>query len=378
MPTRAERRAARAVKKAKAAAGRPGHVAGSAPAGASSEAEGSGGVSPTVLSTPARPSPYHPADPVGGHAGAVAPAAVPLRDKVISSVVSAITKKFGKDAVQRLGDEGAYPEIKRRIPTGIPSLDYALGTGGLPLGRFIEISGVEASGKTTLCKYLAGRCQQLGVYPVILDTEHSGILEYDKALGLDTGFAIGGQPDSLEDVFGIMEAAILQFRTLDVDCLLIFDSLAATLTKSELELGWDDEGQRGRRAAYLAKNLPKLVKLLEGTTNVGMVWTNQVRDNMDAARNPYAPKTKTTGGRALRHWAHIRVEMRPHGTIKQGDVVVALRTRAKVIKNKCAPPNREADLEIYHDPPQVVAAAETVGRSRRQPMRDLPPSPIAE
>lgn len=359
MPTRAERRAARAARKEKAAKGRPGHVADKAPAEAVSEAGGSGGVSPTVLSTQAE-------------------ASSPLKDKVISSVVAAITKKFGKDAVMRLGDEGAYPEIKKAIPTGIPSLDSALGVvdargvRGLPLGRLIEVSGVESSGKTTLCKYLAGQCQKLGVYPVILDTEHSGILEYDTALGLNTGHAIGGQPGTLEEVFGIIEETVLKFRDLDVDCLILFDSVAATPTQSQLELGYDEEGQRGRVAAFLAQKLPKLIKLLEGTTNVGMLFTNQVRDNMDAARNPYAPKTKTTGGRALRHWAHIRMEMRPHGQIKVGDVVQGMRTTAKMIKNKCAAPNREAKLEIYHTPPRVIEAVETVGRIR-QPLRATDP-----
>ena len=358
MPTRAERRAARAARK---------------------EAKAKGSTPPAVSHehTAAQVASESALPPDGGTLVVKPPFHKPGVD-VISLVAAAISKVHG-NVVHRLSDHGAYPEVSRWVSTGIPALDAAMG-GGLPLGRFVEVSGPESCGKSTLCKWIAAQCQKQGVYPLLLDTEHSGMLEYDTGLGLDPHEALGGQPETMEEVFAVQDTAINKFRDLKVDCLIIWDSVVATLTQEEIDTAYDEEGRRGAKARCLAKNIPKMMTLLKGTTNVGLLYVNQVRANMDA-NNPYAPKTKTPGGYALRHFAHIRAELRPRGQLKKGDTVEGIRSLIKIVKNKVAPPYKEADLEFYHTPPRVQeAGAREEARPKRTPFRiPVPvPGPITE
>jgi recombination protein RecA len=279
----------------------------------------------------------------------------------IDAVIGAIDKEFGAGSIGRLGDKGIYPEIKTVISTGITALDAAIGVGGFPLGKLIEVIGPESSGKTTLCKHLAARAQMQGIVPIVLDVEQSGVLAFDQELGIEADFALGSQPDTMEDVFKYTDLALRTLIKKKVPGQVIWDSVAATPLASELERGYDEEGRMAERAGFLSRNLKKLVALLsEG--DVGLVFVNQLREKIGAA--PWQKQTYSPGGRALRHYAHVRIEMTPQGFLKQGDTAIGIKTRAKVIKNKVAPPYKEAELEIHWKPPRVVEA----GKPIRQPV----------
>lgn len=286
-------------------------------------------------------------------------------------------KKLGAGALMRLGDEGAYPEVTHVVSTGLPSLDAVFGTSvpdptvpggrrfGMPLGKLICIEGKESSGKTTLTKHLAARCQQCLVVPNIIDTEQSGVSEYDQGLGVRPLAATGSQPDTLEEVFTLTATTVEALEAAKVLGCVFFDSVAATPLASELEQGFDDAGGFPARAKYLSVNLPKLVKGLK-SGRVGLVFVNQVRQKIGAT--PYQKQTYSPGGFALKHWAHTILELTPFGLIKVGDQVVGIKTRVRATKNKLATPHRECLLEIRFDPPRVVEEG-GADRPKRTPVR---------
>jgi len=287
----------------------------------------------------------HPAEPI--IPGTKYP---PVTDESITRILTAVTKKFGRGAVVRLGDPGAYEEVKVVIPTGFPSLDRVFGVGGLPMSKLTQISGRSSSGKTTLSKYLAMRAQMVGVLPSLKDTEKSGVLEYDVGLGVDPMHALAAQPSTMEDVFNqILEevAAAGKDRLLE-----IWDSIAATPLKEELEGGVEDSSPIGVRARFLSKHLPKLIDALN--ERIGLLFVNQVRQKIGAM--PYQIQTYAPGGNALDHYCHVHLQTTHIGYIKgegPGDAI-GMKFRVKAIKNKVAPPNREAELHLYFTPPRLI------------------------
>lgn len=287
--------------------------------------------------------------------GSVVTGGAPQFQKAIDAVVAAISAKYGDGSVSRLSDEGAYLEIRRVIPTGLPALDRALGVGGIPLGRLIEVLGPESSGKTTLVTHIEGQAQRCGVAPYKADIEQSGLVAYDTALGVDGVDAIVSQLDTMEQVFDCAVIAIETFERMHTPMLGLWDSLAATPLKDEFKLGFDESARYPARAKYLSENLPKLVKAMK-SGDVGYIIVNQLREKVGAL--PWQKQTYSPGGRALRHWAHLRIEMTPTGAIRKGSgenaEVIGFKTRAKIIKNKVAPPFREANLEVYFAPPRII------------------------
>lgn len=289
---------------------------------------------------------------------APAPAALDMGTKVertITQVVAVLTKEFGPGAVSRLSDEGAYADVKKIVPTGLPSLDAALGVGGIPLGKVIEIYGPEHSGKSSLAKHIMGACQLAGVVPFENDVENAGSVVHSAAHGIRPEWALGSQPDTMEDVFGRFLTSMPIFCKNGVYAFYDWDSLAATYTLKELEAEVDEEVRMALRASFLAKNLPKLRPHLK-TGYVGLLIVNQLREKVGA--KPWEKQTYSPGGRALRHEAAIRIEIRGSGYLKQGDAdPYGLKMHGKVVKNKCAPPLREFDLELHFNPPRLVDPA---------------------
>lgn len=292
----------------------------------------------------------------------VAPSTV--SDVIAQRVAQAVQKKLGRESLMRLGDPEAYPEITHVISTGIPALDLVFGVGGVPGdGKLTEIFGPESSGKTTLTKIWAGLAQRQGYLPVLIDTEQSGVIGWDTGLGIDPSRALGGQPDTMEEVFALITSTVEAMQAAKAVGWVMWDSLAATPLASELALGFDEEGRMAGRAGYLARHLPKLMRLLK-RGHVGLVIVNQVREVIGAG--PYQKKTYSPGGRAIRHWTHVRLELQPFGLLKEGDRVVGIKTRVRAIKNKLAQPYREVVLEIRFDPPRAIEAG---SEPKRTPMR---------
>lgn len=289
-------------------------------------------------------------------------------DATVARVVNYVQKELGVGALLRLGDEGAYPEIHHVVPTGLPSLDRVFGTtvngiGGMPLGKLIAIEGKESSGKTTLTKHLAARCQLFQVVPNIIDTEQSGVQTWDEGLGVRPMAGTGALPETMEEVFELIDTLTKALEHAKALGCTFFDSVAATPLASELEQGFDDAGGYPARAKYLSNNLPKLVKGLR-SGRVGMVFVNQLRQKIGAL--PYQKQTYSPGGFALKHWAHTILETTAIGTVKQGDQVVGIKIRVKAIKNKLAPPLKECVLEVRQDPPRVIE--EGSDRPKRTPV----------
>jgi recombination protein RecA len=281
----------------------------------------------------------------------------------LDAVAAIINKKFGAGTFLRYEDPDAYPPINHVVATGLPALDKALGCGGIPIPRLIEIYGAESVGKSSLCKYLAARAQLQGIIPVPLDGEYSADAEFDRKLGLDPKTAGGGQVDTLEQAFETFATAAEVFKRQKVAGLGILDSLAATPTQDELERGFDEESRVGGRAAFLARNLKKLLDAMKDG-DFGLIIVNQLRDTIGAM--PYQKQSHSPGGRALRHWCHLRLEMTHGGVLRQGDTPVGIKVRIKVVKSKVAPPGGVAELEFYNNPPRWVDPSV---KPARQPLR---------
>jgi recombination protein RecA len=255
--------------------------------------------------------------------------------KAIKTVVSSIEKQFGKGSLMALGD--VEPEPVSVISSGSTALDMALGIGGYPRGRVVEIYGPESSGKTTLTLHAIAEAQRGGGLAAFIDAEHALDIHYAKALGVDTEKLLVSQPDTGEQALEIAEALV---RSGAVD-LVVVDSVAALTPKAEIEGEMGDQ-HMGLQARLMSQALRKLTAVTHKTQTT-LIFINQLRNKIGVIFG--SPET-TTGGNALKFYASVRVDVRRIGTVKQGEENLGARTRAKVVKNKCAPPFTEAEFEI--------------------------------
>lgn len=261
----------------------------------------------------------------------------PDRQKALDLAIGQLEKQYGKGSIMRLGDR---PKVAiETISTGSLMIDSALGVGGIPRGRIIEIYGPESSGKTTIAMHVVAEAQKAGGYAAFIDAEHAFDPKYAKALGINTDELLISQPDSGEQALEITET-LIRSGALDV---VVIDSVAALVPKAELE-GEMGDSHMGLQARLMSQALRKLTGVVS-RTRTSVIFINQIREKIGVMFG--SPET-TTGGRALKFYASIRLDIRRIGALKKGDEVIGNRTTIKVVKNKVAPPFKKVEFNIMY------------------------------
>ncbi len=258
------------------------------------------------------------------------------RERAVDMAVSQIERQFGKGSIMKLGDTGTIPSVKA-ISTGSLGLDVAIGVGGVPQGRIIEVFGPESSGKTTLCLHVIAEAQKQGGLASFVDAEHALDIQYAKRLGVNTAELLVSQPDTGEQALEITEILV---RSGAMDAVVI-DSVAALVPRAEIE-GEMGDAHMGLQARLMSQALRKLTAAI-ARSSASVIFTNQIRHKIGIM---FGNPETTTGGNALKFYASLRLDIRRIGQIKDGDQITGSRTRVKVVKNKLAPPFQQVEFDI--------------------------------